>query len=877
MPKKKSTSSDSFRLADGLVSALCLAGALACLAFFYFDLSHTLSRLGEQPVGTITWKHKAAQRRFIDRVLWDRLQMESPVYNGDSIRTAALSEAFITFSGDGSTELAENSLVRIFAGDLFPGVELFEGNLSVDAGKDGVSLISGGHELFLHPGGSADAFAADGGVEFQVTGGRALLVSAGYSRELTAGEAVGFGPDGRVDESSARAVVLAPLSNARLLSPGPLSLMVEFVWNRINYSPADFTRIDIAYDRGFTRLAASLDVPGDQDHALVGLPPGVYFRRVRVLNGSSTSGPLVSPSSGLTILYASPPVLLSPAEGRSYPYHAGARPPQFRWAPSGTSGIEQNRAAPDYYLLEAADNPEMENPVLRLRTRGTQTRSPLPSPGRWFWRVSAWYGETPRISEQGSFTLGADAELSRPVLNAPAPESGVDISPERQNLYFSWRVVNGAASYTIAISPNEDLSDPVITQSTGENYYAYPVESQTLREGRYYWAVSAFSDNGTGSSSLSRSFTVLGAQPAIRAVFPPDNYTVADDMLEDMRFTWKSSLAPVRFQIADDPGFTAPVLDEETENESFQGRRLDAGTWYWRVSALSEPLSSAPRSLTVAGALPPPLLSGETQGGHMMVRRGEDAVFRWQPVEGADYYQFCLYGAEESPFAGDESPPLTALLSEQIITDTSVGIAMDAYPEGNYRWTVQAFASQSRQSSRRSGRVDEALFYLSWTPEPGRPRIVQASVQSQSSSQTTQSRQAAQSSQITQSQNRQTIAPPLAPPELVSPGNGYTFGAAQFRNSSSITFNWSALDEAADYTFMLFAEDGRRLVNVTVSHPPYILEDLSILARGAFTWRVQANLENGASSPQAEHKFIVDIPAVRQSRLQDMGTVYGTE
>lgn len=58
------------------------------------------SKLNEQPIATITFKYKTAPRKFMDRVVWDRLRQDSPVYNGDTIHTATLSEANIWFNDE---------------------------------------------------------------------------------------------------------------------------------------------------------------------------------------------------------------------------------------------------------------------------------------------------------------------------------------------------------------------------------------------------------------------------------------------------------------------------------------------------------------------------------------------------------------------------------------------------------------------------------------------------------------------------------------------------------------------------------------------------------------------------------------------------------
>jgi hypothetical protein len=809
MPKKKSTNSNSFRFADGLVSAVCLAVALACLVFFYLDLTNTLSRLGEQPVGTISWKYKAAQRRFTDRVLWDRLRMNAPVYDGDLIRTASLSEASVTFSEGGIIDLAENSLVRIFAKDALPRIELVGGNVSAAAGEGGIVLVSGDRELFLNAGGTADILGGEDAA-FLVTGGTGTLFSSGDVRELQAGDAAGFRSG-----TEALAVVVSPPANARFLSPDPAAWGVDFVWNGVNYGPEDHTRIEVAYDRGFTRPAASLEVPGGESRARVELAPGVYFWRVYASRASSGPASVVQ-TSRLTVFHAPPPGLITPVAGRSYPYDAETGSLRFRWtnsADSSASDAFRQDPDPDYYLLEAADNPDMTNPALRLRTRGTQTESPLPGPGRWYWRVSAWYGEASRISETAPFVLEPDTELASPVLVVPAADGEVDLDPRHETVYFSWKTVKGAASYTLTVSPNQDMSAPLITRQVRENYYGYSVSSGILKQGRYYWTVSA-SGGGNTVSASSRTFSVREDLPDIRMIFPPDGYTAAAELLPDIRFTWKTDLSPVRFQVAPDQAFAAPVMDEPATG-NFQGRPLPEGLWYWRV--VSGGTQSPVRRFTVTGILPPPVLAEETRD--LLLRPGENAVFRWQPVEEAAYYRFRLYGNGGA-----------LLYSADAVPDTSVSVSLDGYPEGDYRWTVQAFAGQTQSSSRRSGRPDSGSFYLD--------RYL----------------------------------------ELLSPAANQVFEAIRLRETGFIVFSWDEAPEIPEYTFFLHDEDQRQILSRTVSRPSYVLEDLGVLGRGVFIWRVEGGSGPGPGrilSP--ERRFRIDIPAVKQAQFRDIGTLYGKE
>ncbi|MDR2181303.1 MAG: hypothetical protein LBN92_01330 [Treponema sp.] len=821
---KKSINSSSFRFVDGLVSILCLAVAAGCLYLFWLDLFSTLSRLGEQPVGTITWKYKAAQRRFSDRVLWDRLRMESPVYNGDLIRTAVLSEASITFYNGGSVDLAENSLIRIVSEAVTPQLDLMDGNLSASSGEGGMVIRSGDHELALDSGGTARA-AGGTEAEFAVTGGRGTL---GSGQELGGGEAFGSG---------ALTVVTSPLPNARIIAAGTPTGTVNFLWTRQNYTGP--TRIDLARDRNFTRPAAALEVPGNENRARVDLPPGTYYWRAY---SAQTAAP--PRYFKITVLDAAPPRPISPSEGQGLTQYPGSRALWFRWASGGGADSRENNE-PDYYLLEAADNPGMANPAVQRQTRRTQANPSLLGPGRWFWRVSAYYETVSQVSALTSFTIDESGGLEAPVLIAPAPSAEVDIKPGSRNVYFSWRTVNGAASYTLLVSPNPDLSDPVISRRmVKENYYGYPVDSGVLQTGRYYWGVAPVDAGGKEFAfSPARSLSAGEAPPALGAVFPPDNYTVAEDLLADIRFTWKTDLSPVRFQIAGDGNFTSPVVDEVAASGFFQGRRLPPGGWYWRVLAgPGQPVSTPARRLVVTGPLPRPVLfAGESRIA------GERTAFRWQPVEGADSYQFRLY---------NEGGAL--LYTEETATE-SAGLLLD-YSEGNYRWTVQALAGGERNSSRRKGLVGTASFYLAAAAEEEAPA------------------EAPDWYAVPEEPVREPAAfqPVTGAPRLIAPAHNRTFGVAQLRENPSIAFSWEAVEGASGYTLTISAGDGRQIVHRTLSSPSYIFTDLSVLSRGVFTWRVQAEQNTGREQgPPSEQSFIIDIPAVNRFTLQDMGTLYG--
>jgi hypothetical protein len=133
------------RLVDVLVILVCLAGSAVSVWQFWKELNRTLVKLNEEPIATITFKYNTAQRKFSDNLVWDRLRQNSPVYNGDTIRTADFSEATIYFSDGNIMDLSENTIARV---SLNSGggaaIDFSGGQISVQTSSDnGLTITSG--------------------------------------------------------------------------------------------------------------------------------------------------------------------------------------------------------------------------------------------------------------------------------------------------------------------------------------------------------------------------------------------------------------------------------------------------------------------------------------------------------------------------------------------------------------------------------------------------------------------------------------------------------------------------------------------------------------------------------------------------------------
>ncbi|MCL2440831.1 MAG: hypothetical protein FWD14_03755 [Treponema sp.] len=691
-------------LTDVIVTFLCVIGFFLCLLFFWNDLNMTLLRLGETQIGTITFRYNTAQRRFVDRVLWDRLRNGSPVYNGDVIRTADLSEAVISFTGGDIIELYPNTLVQIFLNQI----EFTSGSISINTADDSAMLITSGTNTLNIDSGSIVQMAAfnDGAFDLTVSEGNAVLGAqeGAFSGTLNAGEAVSLNVSGLTVERS-RAAAIFPPPGARLLTQSSNFINIEFAWNKIGYQNEGQTRLEVASDRNFNRISYTADT--EASRISLNIPEGIWFWRVFPLSAPAetqrTQQNQNNQYSRLTVVYSELPNLKSPLQGQEFRYRSRLPSVRFQWTPSRDAS---------FYILEAANNSSFENPAIYQQVRSSDTRdvsvsSSALGEGTWFWRVTPVYGRDTSVnfqdsSQVGSFTIRRGAELSAPQLSAPANEAILNIETGRRDILFSWRRENEAVSYTLLIAADRNMSSPVIELTVPDTFYRYGVNETVITPGTWYWAVKQTGPDGAQSPlSAPRSFTARHGEIIQRKIFPPDNYTVADNLLPDMRFTWRTNLTDNRFQLSLSPDFSSFIINDSAVSEAFNISSLRSGLYYWRLTGVSgsQQFETAARSFTVADALPPPDLnppdSGISSGdsGRVIIQYGEPVSFSWETTPDAEFYSFRMFRADD---------PQNAVM-ETLVTDTSLYIDFDNIAEGSYIWTVQALARDSISTSRRIG------------------------------------------------------------------------------------------------------------------------------------------------------------------------------
>ena len=717
---------------------ICFLGATLNSLFFYKSFFRALTKLNEEPIATITFKYKTAQRKFLDRVVWDRLRQNSPVYNGDTIHTSSLSQATIWFSDGNIMDLSENTMAQVFLSeDKSLRAELSGGEAFIDStdADGGMTLTANGVSLQLEKGSSLSAKNASsdeaGGasdVSVQVVKGSASVVSdvKGEKLAVQAGEALVVKENGNYQEPSL--VLSSPKINERILYYSKENYEIPFSWN-FNFNDLDKQKqnsvsyeLTVSKDKNFSQIAYQNSFENQTD-VKVPLEEGNYWWKLsaKFLESAESAESSSSQSAKSSaqkekiyvqtgkfhILQSLSPELLVPAENFEYSYRT--RNPAVRL-------IWTEAAYASSYRLEISNNADFSPCVIDTRLSLASAIISTLSEGVYFWRVTPYYTINKiglaSTSKTGSFIITKKGELSEPKLMVPAENGIINTELAQKGAAFSWKMEDEATKYTLRISDSEDFSHSIVTEETSDNHFLLNPKTKKLKDGKYYWSVSYEDVEGNISpASTVRSFYAMKGSPSQHTIEPVEGFRAAASMVPDTKFTWKKNLPEdfvTVFELAADSEFTNIITSQETYNTSVKGINLNPGTYFWRIRSFNKTtdlkLVTPAKSFVVLGPLEKPVLKVPFE--RAVARETIPFTFEWDEVEEADFYKFAIYKAGSSD-----------VLFEENVYDTKIAVDLfnpkEFVDKSYYRYTVQAQSvSIPGLSTRRTGKLAERVFFL---------------------------------------------------------------------------------------------------------------------------------------------------------------------
>jgi hypothetical protein len=868
MRKKKNTKS---RAVDLLIILLCFAGTGVSGISFWREYNRTLVKLNEEPVGSIVFKNRTAHRKIEDRIAWDRLKQESPVYNGDTIRTAEASEAFITFADEiTKVNLYENTLIQIFYDSRGARIDFSGGNVEVTSGVRSVYIANGVSTIEVEGGSQASLDSGGEGFSLSTLRGNVKL---GGGRELESGGMLSFLSDGTLDPGPSIAVT-SFARFTRILASEDGVATAAFTWNTVNFGPDTHVILEAARDRGFSRIVQTRDISGVSS-ASIALEPGEYWWRAYPVEGNSREIPKRGYASGrIEALPFEAVLTVAPSPSQEFSFSGETSIP-FSW-----TAVEGS----DVYLLEISGESNMNGPVVSRQIRGSSTVQTGLEPGRWYWRVTPVFPEQVKgmavPSDTGAFSITRGA-TAVPLLTVPAENGAVDMGRP----HFAWKHDPGAVSWTVEVADNPQMSNPLLRQESGSNFYSLP--AGILQKDRvYFWRVIAQSAQGEGSSSTVRSFTAKEHRPLQKAVFPPDDYSIIAEELGGIRFNYQSdTVSQNYFQVSDRDDFSSLAVNDPVEAGGFYtASELEPGIWYWRIyadggsgPAGSGPVSSAPRRLNIVAASEAPRLRGPAS-----LSQGSPLVLAWDPLYFSSY-QVEVYNADD---------PDTSV-ERRVTENNSAALPTSSLEPGNYIVSVAGFNPESPKSVHITGVPARANFTVTpaEAPEPPpQPPVVIVPAAA------VVVPEPAVEPEPVEPEPAVAVAPePVVEPEPAAavaprqlfdltrpisgsfPPDDYILSTEQLADASSVNFVWEG--GGREYRFTLYRATGEIVVPPSaVFSPSFTMQNPHTLGPGDYVWEVIERDGQGKLGESTAARFTVrEGPAIlRTLSTNDPGVLYGS-
>lgn len=559
MQKKTRSSRSRSKLRDlfWFSIAVCLAGAVLNSFLFYKSFFRALTKLNEEPIATITFKYKVAQRKFIDRVVWDRLRQSSPVYNGDTIHTQNLSEATIWFTDGNVMELDENTMAQVFLSkkDGVVGANLKQGSATVDSTSS-----------------ESDFTISTYGVNAVVSAGSEVSATASYQ----------YGETDKKTDS-----VDEEISDEQQLAA------------KIEKKSAERAKNKLAAEMSDEALKIGKSGKKNKDGKIVVPSTSVSLRVVSgnaSVNTDDGKASVIESGESVDVNeegkeIAIPIIIVSkPAPNSKILYFTDDKTSvHFAW--TGKNLPENGNL-----ILQIATDREFNNVIQRETVTGLSEYDVLLSEGSYYWKLktetASFFGEKSteavaigRISVNQSFA---------PELVTPVKDYEYTYRHRKPSIRFIWREVKYATSYQLLIATDSELNDVVLNQRSATNSSII----SSLGAGVYYWKVTPFyTINKIGLASPSKVSKFVISQKGELEV--PELYLPSENGIVDteasgkgLNFSWRTDPEALSYtlKVSERPDLSGAKITETTSNNYFSlssselsRRNLKEGKWYWGV------------------------------------------------------------------------------------------------------------------------------------------------------------------------------------------------------------------------------------------------------------------------------------------------------
>lgn len=880
------------RSRDVVVVLFCLVVAGFFLHLFWQDLNAFTTRNDKPKIGTISFKERVAQRKYDDRVVWERVAQNAELYYGDTIRTADFAQATITFADGTTLDLYENTMVQVFwTEDDGLQIDVDGGDIQVDASastaENAVSVkLADGLQVAMDAGSSLAVKAdAAGASNVEVKSGSAQVTTeSGEAASLSLGESVSVQGGGEIRKNPL--TVIAPKKELKLFDVRGEAIPVTMEWRA---GDDEAVTVQTSRAKDFAVLETDRLVRGATSTELLADGGTFYWR---VFTDATRDSPVAGRVSVEPIARVQN---IAPAAATHFRYRTSLPRVGFRWTGNDYA---------DHYRLLISTTPDMQQAVVDRNVGGTFATVDTLEQGTYWWQVTPYYAVNnigyAAASDVAQFAVFRDDQIRPPELSAPADGAQL-VSRDVVPVTFMWRSDLADADYTVQVARDANFSDIVWQTQTTETRFSRDFTAQELPDGGYYWKIvrNAPDDDDVTPVSAIRRFTVATYVPQDnKLLYPPENFSTEQAKLAGTAFMWKLSddyadgAAQSVLQFSASSDFASVRVERTSDATVIDNVTLPQGTWWWRVGAKSADGElhglTPPRMLTVLAELRAPEFISPRMNQELISYNNAPVTLSWSAVGGADYYAVRVLNSDDdivaqdlsvagervsfvlpedrytvrvqsvADAAGDAAPRLSSVTTVGFSVRAPRSVQQIAPADGSHIAGLTALRTPTVFSwgSQERG-VGNYRFELWRQQDNGAARLVETVSGNRTSASFNRltagtylwkvSASTADGIPLDSAERRVIVdAIPLLPaPALTEPAQNLVMDGAYLRAHRTITCRWLAVAGATAYTFTLSKRNANGSLTVILterntSRTSVTIRDLSVLDVGDFVWTVTA-------------------------------------
>ncbi|MCC6275555.1 MAG: FecR domain-containing protein [Leptospiraceae bacterium] len=478
---------------ENRIPSILVMNSMIFFLLFIFDYTRKESFGDRKSIGTISYLKNRVLRKFDSSVVWNSLEVKSPVSNKDTIKTGASSDVVIRLTDGTEIHADENTLLVLDYSGFKPVLDFSEGSIKIQKSKDqslfssNLTIKSNDKKIEIGKSDIKIEKAKNEPLSVFVEKGSAKITQDGKTESIESGTKANF--KGKGFDIQKNVIDLKTPSDQFKISPLTQTANVDFAWKK---SANSESKIEVSKHSSFSSLV--YEMPTTENQMKIPLQEGTYYWRVSILDEKTRKR---NYSETRKIVIDSDKLIepFSPTNDSNLTVSDTSSGVNFHWK-------EKNYK--EGYFIAISQSPDFKGNVTSYESETNNFTLPSLPPGKYYWKVLP-KSSRPTVETPGKiyqFNVESKSESKPPKLNQPSNDSMFSKS-ESGNLFFDWDP-NGfkAGEFQFQVGKDNAFKEIIVNRKLDETSY---LMQENISPGKYYWRVKSIGRDGK-QSGYSKSF-----------------------------------------------------------------------------------------------------------------------------------------------------------------------------------------------------------------------------------------------------------------------------------------------------------------------------------------------------------------------------------